>query len=45
MKMGDGRIKQEDLHWLKATLDRLAHRRKGRFVSFSNLSRYIVGPP
>lgn len=24
MKMGDGHIKQEDLHWLKATLDSLA---------------------
>ncbi len=23
MKMGDGHVKQEDLHWLKATLDRM----------------------
>lgn len=35
MKMGDGHIKQEDLHWLRTTLDRLATGGK-RVVSFNH---------
>lgn len=35
MKMGDGHIKQEDLHWLKSTLDRLVSPGK-RVVSFNH---------
>ena len=33
--MGDGHIKQEDLHWLRTTLDRLATGGK-RVVSFNH---------
>lgn len=35
MKMGDGHIKQEDLHWLKATLDTAATNGK-RVLSFNH---------
>lgn len=35
MKMGDGHIKQEDLHWLRATLDSLATPGK-RVLSFNH---------
>lgn len=35
MKMGDGHIKQEDLHWLKATLDQYAKPGK-RVLSFNH---------
>jgi len=35
MKMGDGHIKQEDLHWLRTTLDSLAHAGK-RVISFNH---------
>lgn len=35
MKMGDGHIKQEDLHWLKATLDTAAVNGK-RVLSFNH---------
>ncbi len=35
MKMGDGHIKQEDLHWLKATLDKRVSSGK-RVISFNH---------
>ncbi len=35
MKMGDGHIKQEDLHWLKSTLDKMVSNNK-RVVSFNH---------
>lgn len=35
MKMGDGHIKQEDLHWLKSTLDECAAKGK-RILSFNH---------
>ncbi len=35
MKMGDGHIKQEDLHWLKATLDKRVSNGK-RVISFNH---------
>ncbi|MDE6207220.1 MAG: PQQ-binding-like beta-propeller repeat protein [Muribaculaceae bacterium] len=36
MKMGDGHVKQEDLHWLRSTLDSLATDGHRRVLSFNH---------